>query len=307
VNSNKPVIVVLGAGFIGMNLVREALAVGHEVRVLDHKPCPPELSDKVCWQQGDLANKGLVRELVCSSSVVFHLIANTVPGDTIDELKELTQNVGLTLGLLEQCVKRDVRRVVFVSSSSVYGSQARIPIHEEAVTNPISSHGVVKLSLEKYIQLYSYHYGLDCKIARLSNPYGPGQPIHGRQGVIAILMGKILSGGALTIRGDGNSIRDFIYIADVAQGLLALGQVNSEKDVFNLGSGIGYSLNQVIEIVEALIGKEIAREYLPARKVDIPVSILDVTRIGSLGCMRSLVSFERGLASTLAFHGIPMI
>lgn len=306
-NSNKPVIVVLGAGFIGMNLVREALAVGHEVRVLDHKPCPPELSDKVCWQQGDLANKGLVRELVCSSSVVFHLIANTVPGDTIDELKELTQNVGLTLGLLEQCVKRDVRRVVFVSSSSVYGSQARIPIDEEAVTNPISSHGVVKLSLEKYIQLYSYHYGLDCKIARLSNPYGPGQPIHGRQGVIAILMGKILSGGALTIRGDGNSIRDFIYIADVAQGLLALGQVNSEKDVFNLGSGIGYSLNQVIEIVEALIGKEIAREYLPARKVDIPVSILDVTRIGSLGCMRSLVSFERGLASTLAFHGIPMI
>ena len=306
-NSNKPVIVVLGAGFIGMNLVREALAVGHEVRVLDHKPCPPELSDKVCWQQGDLANKGLVRELVCSSSVVFHLIANTVPGDTIDELKELTQNVGLTLGLLEQCVKRDVRRVVFVSSSSVYGSQARIPIDEEAVTNPISSHGVVKLSLEKYIQLYSYHYGLDCKIARLSNPYGPGQPIHGRQGVIAILMGKILSGGALTIRGDGNSIRDFIYIADVAQGLLALGQVNSEKDVFNLGSGIGYSLNQVIEIVEALIGKEIAREYLPARKVDIPVSILDVTRLGSLGCTRSPVSFERGIASTLAFHGIPMI
>ena len=306
-NSNKPVIVVLGAGFIGMNLVREALADGHEVRVLDHKPCPPELSGKVCWQQGDLANTGLVRQLVCDSSVVFHLIANTVPGDTIDEMKELAQNVGLTLGLLEQCVKKDVRRVVFVSSSSVYGCQTRIPIDEEALTNPISSHGVVKLSLEKYIQLYSYHYGLDCKIARLSNPYGPGQPIDGRQGVIAILMGKILSGGALTIRGDGNSIRDFIYIADVAKSLLALGQVDADKDVFNLGSGVGYSLNQVIGIVEALIGKEIEREYLPARKVDIPVSILDVTRLRSLGCTRSLVSFERGIVSTLAFHGIPII
>lgn len=295
---------ILGAGFIGKNFIRLALLSGGNLCVLDHKECPSEFEGRLTWVKGDLSNEKAVREVLQNAEVVYHFISSTVPGDIADESGELIQNVVQTLRLLKLCVQAKVRRIVFISSASVYGIQTKLPIPETALTDPISSHGIHKLTIEKYLQLYKYQHGLDCKIMRLSNPYGPGQSVTGRQGFIAIAIGKILAGEAILIRGDGSTVRDYIYNSDVAETLHLLGSCQVDECVFNVGNGQGYTLNQVISIMEKLTGKSIKIEYTVSRFVDIPASVLDVTREEVLLGKTTRISLEEGLAKTLAFHGI---
>jgi UDP-glucose 4-epimerase len=300
-------VAILGAGFIGQNFIKRALASGDRVRVLDHKECPRELDARLTWIKGDLGDQNAVREVLQDVQVVYHFISSTVPGDVADESGELTQNVVQTLQLLKLCVQQKVRRIVFISSASVYGVQTVLPIPETAATDPISSHGIHKLTIEKYLQLYKYQHGLDCKIMRLSNPYGPGQSITGRQGFIAIVIGRILAGEAVKIRGDGNIVRDYVYIDDVTEALHLMGTCQATESVFNVGSGQGYTLNQVISIMSKLTGIPIKVEYIDSRFVDIPASILDISRDINILGKTPRTTFEEGLKNTLLFHGIRVV
>jgi UDP-glucose 4-epimerase len=295
---------ILGAGFIGRNYILRALESGAILSVLDHKDCPREFEGRLTWIKGDFSDERVLRNLLRDVEVVFHFISSTVPGDVVDERLELGHNVIQTLQLLNLCVQEKVRRIVFISSASAYGLQAVLPISETAPTDPISSHGINKLTIEKYLQLFKHHYGLDCKIMRLSNPYGPGQNIMGRQGFIAIMIGKILAGEAVKIRGDGSIIRDYVYIDDVTDALWLLGNSNAKESVFNVGSGKGYTLNQIIMTVTKLIGAPIKAEFIDARFVDIPASILDISRGTRILGFNPATSLENGLAKTLAFHGL---
>ena len=295
---------ILGAGFIGRNYILRALESGAILSVLDHKDCPREFEGRLTWIKGDFSDERVLRNLLRDVEVVFHFISSTVPGDVVDERLELAHNVIHTLQLLNLCVQEKVRRIVFISSASAYGLQAVLPISETAPTDPISSHGINKLTIEKYLQLFKHHYGLDCKIMRLSNPYGPGQNIMGRQGFIAIMIGKILAGEAVKIRGDGSIIRDYVYIDDVTDALSLLGNSNAKESVFNVGSGKGYTLNQIIMTVTKLIGAPIKAEFIDARFVDIPASILDISRGTRILGFNPATSLENGLAKTLAFHGL---
>lgn len=297
---------ILGAGFIGQSFIEFALAHGYSLRVLDHKKCPAEFDGRLTWVQGDLSSEEAVKRVLQKSDIVFHFISSTVPGDVADEGGELIQNVVETLHLLKLCVQEKVSRVIFISSASVYGVQPVLPIPETALTDPISSHGIHKLSIEKYLQLYKYQYGLDCKIMRLSNPYGARQSIKGRQGFVAIALGRILAGDAIAIRGDGSAIRDFIYIDDVCDALHLLGTTKAKQSVFNVGSGQGYSLNQVIETMGKITGQHLATEYIASRFVDIPASVLDISSAQQQLDYRVKYSLEHGLAATFAFHGIKM-
>ncbi|CAG0979566.1 UDP-glucose 4-epimerase [Anaerolineales bacterium] len=297
---------ILGAGFIGRNFIRLALQQGYNLRVLDHKACPAEFEGRLTWLNGELSDEAVTARALQGAEVVFHFISSTVPGDITDEGSELIQNVVQTLQLLKQCVQHKVRRIVFVSSSSVYGVQKVLPIPEAAATDPISSHGIHKLTIEKYLQLYKYQYGLDCKIMRLSNPYGPGQNLTGRQGFIAIAIGKILAGDAIMIRGDGSTIRDFVYIDDVCEALHLMATSQSQESIFNVGSGQGHSLGHVVSTLGRLIGKEIKVAYTDSRFVDIPASVLDITREKNILGKESKVDLETGLANTLAFHGMAL-
>lgn len=298
---------ILGAGFIGQNFIRRSLLCGNQLRVLDHKACPAEFFEKLTWVSGDLSDERAVRYAIKGVAVVYHLISSTVPGDITDEAGELIQNVVQTLRLLKLCVEEKVSRIVFISSASVYGEQSILPIPETALTDPISSHGIHKLTIEKYLQLYKYQHGLDCKIMRLSNPYGPGQILTGRQGFVAIAIGKLISGDSIMVRGDGTIVRDFIYIDDVVETLLLMGDCQSTESVFNVGSGQGHRLNQVIELMGRLTGRPIKVVYVENRCVDIPSSILDVSKkTGMLG-KTPAISLEDGLARTLAFHGIGVV
>ncbi len=298
---------ILGAGFIGQNFIRWFLPCGDQLRVLDHKACPAEFTGKLTWVRGDLSDESAVRRAIKGAVVVYHFISSTVPGDIADEGGELIQNVVQTLRLLKLCVEEKVSRIVFISSASVYGVQSVLPIPETALTDPISSHGIHKLTIEKYLQLYKYQYGLDCKIMRLSNPYGPGQALTGRQGFVAIVIGKMLSGDSIMVRGDGTIVRDFIYIDDVVETLSLMGVCQSLESVFNVGSGQGYTLNQVLELMRRLTGRTIKVAYAENRCVDIPSSVLDISRATvSLG-KAPAISLEAGLSRILAFHGINVV
>jgi UDP-glucose 4-epimerase len=295
---------VLGAGFIGLNFIRFALQQGYCLKVLDHKDCPDEFAGKLTWVKGEFGNQETLQKLLQGTDVIFHFISNTVPGDIVDESSELISNVVQTLQLLKLCVLQKIQRIVFISSASVYGVQTTLPIAETASTNPISSHGIQKLAIEKYLQLYKHQHGLDCKIVRLGNPYGPGQSIHGRQGFIAITIGKILAKEAITIRGDGLIVRDFVYIDDVSEALHLVATKKTDVTIFNIGSGVGHSLNEVIVLIESITGLELVTRYIDSRYVDIPASILDISQEKNILGKITKTSLEQGLIRTFAFHGI---
>lgn len=293
---------VLGAGFIGLNFIKHALKRKVTLNVLDHKIRPKFLNGDVSWFVGDLSDEQLVQTVINGSDVVFHFISSTVPGDELNIALELQQNVFQTLQLMNLCVRAKVRRVVFISSASVYGLQTQLPITEMAATNPISAHGVHKLVIEKYLNLYNYLHGMDCKILRLSNPYGPGQSLGGRQGFVAIAIGRLLSGNDIVIRGDGSIIRDFVYIDDVCETLFNAGRIDSVETVFNVGNGQGYSLNQVVKTLEELMNRAIPITHVANRNIDIPESVFDVSLARrELGLTKS-TSLKEGLAATLRFH-----
>jgi UDP-glucose 4-epimerase len=295
---------ILGAGFIGLNFIRSSVSKEFDITVLDRNLCSLDLMSKVNWIQGDFFSEDILMAAIKNSDIVFHLISTTVPGDEVDEASELGLNVGQTLALLKLCVKEKVKRVVFISSASVYGIQLTTPISELSPTNPISSHGISKLAIEKYLEFYKYHYGIDCKILRLSNPYGPGQDVKGRQGFVAIAIGKILSGEKLIIRGDGAIVRDYIYIDDVSSALKELSYTTSNESLFNIGSGIGHSLNDVVKKLSVLIDKPILVEYGANRFVDIKSSVLNISRARQFLKFENNYTFDEGLLLTLKHHKI---
>jgi UDP-glucose 4-epimerase len=297
---------ILGAGFIGQNFIRQCLGAGDALTILDHKACPTEFDGRLTWVKGEFSDDQAVRDVLRQVDLVYHFISSTVPGDITDESSELIQNVVQTLRLLKLCVEAKVRRIVFVSSASVYGAQERLPIAESALPEPISSHGIHKLTIENYLKLYQYQFGLECKILRLSNPYGPGQRITGRQGIIAIAMGKILAGEPIPIRGDGTAIRDFIHIDDVCDVLHRVGTAQFGASILNVGSGSGYSLNEVIAMMENVLGRSLSTVRTESRFADIPASVLDITQARSVIGFEPSVSLRRGLEKTFAFHHIPL-
>ncbi len=295
-------IAVLGAGFIGKNLLASCIARGDNVRVLDRNPRPAEFEPIKEWVQGSFMNGEDIVHAVRGADIVFHLISSTVPGDTIDENEEIFNNVIQTINLLRICVQENVKRIIFISSSAVYGLQRRLPIPEIAVTDTITSIGIHKLTVDKYLHLYKFEYGLDCKIMRLSNPYGIGQKIFGRQGIIAIAIGKVLYRSPIMIRGEGTAIRDFIYIDDVINACHLLAATDSDEVTFNIGSGRGIYLNDVIKEMSTIIGRELPVIYSEARKNDIPASILDISRAKRILGFEVTVSFSDGLRRTLSFY-----
>jgi UDP-glucose 4-epimerase len=298
---------VLGAGFIGLNLVRRLASSGSPVAVLDHNPAPSDLDARVRWIQGEFADPAAVRETLDGAGTAIHLLSSTVPGDEhIDVSRELSENVFSTLGFLDLCESLEVPRVVFASSSSVYGVQDRIPTPESAVTDPISSHGIQKLAIEKYLHLRRFQVGLDVRIARLSNPYGPGQKLYGRQGFVAMMIGHLLKNEPVLLRDAGRPVRDFIYIDDVTEALERLATLADAPSLVNLGSGAGHSLQQLMQLVEEVLGYAVPTVAGEARRADIPVSVLDVSLAARGLGFRPSVSLREGLARTFRHYAIEL-
>ena len=300
-------ITILGAaGFIGTNLAI-ALAKDNHVTVvdqhMDYFSAMKDLKLNVIYRKADFTASFDYDELLENTDVLYHLISTTAPSTSNKNIaEELTANVVVTSEILEACVRKRVKKVIFISSGgTVYGKDIVCPVGEETTANPISTYGIQKLTIEKLLYLYNYLYNLDYRIIRLANPYGPYQRPNGVLGVVTTFTYKALKNEEIVVYGDGTVVRDFIYIDDAVRGILNIVQYSGEYKLFNLGQGKGTSVNQVIHTIEKVLGKKLPVKYLSGRKVDVPVNYLDINRYESACGNLNPMSLEAGISKTLAF------
>lgn len=274
-------LVVGGNGFIGSHLVDRLLQRGQSVRIYDRSPNEFRgVPAGVEYVRGELENLDLLKEAVEGMEVVYHFASSTLPKTSNDDpVHDIRSNLVNTIHLLEVCVAAGVRKVVFPSSGgTVYGATQTAPVDETHPTNPISSYGIVKLAIEKYLKLFDHLHGLDYTVLRISNLYGPYQNPASQQGVISVFLYRVYTGQPITIWGDGSVIRDYLYISDLVDALETVAQVETQNKLFNIGSGRGTSLNDLIDLIAAVIHERPAVEYLSSRLLDVPTSVLDASR-----------------------------
>ena len=296
------VLVLGGNGFIGSNLVLGLLEAGFEVRVLDlrREPALPR-TGAVEFLEGDFTNHAVSELALEGVAAVFHLASVTTPASgTSDPVYDVTENLVGTLRLLEACTVRGVRRLVFISSGgTVYGTPRRVPIPEDHPQEPISSYGIVKLAIEKYLLMYAHLGRLDPIILRVANPYGPGQFTQGAQGAVAVALGCLERGEPFKLWGDGSVVRDFLYVDDLTEAFLAaLRAPDPGARIFNIGSGRGVSLRELLAASERVVGHPLAIAQLPGRAIDVPANVLDCTRAREHLGWGPRVPLEEGLART---------
>jgi UDP-glucose 4-epimerase len=297
-------ILIIGAGFIGLNFIRSQLSSNIKISVLDRKRCPDDLKGKVNWIIGDFYSDINLNHIIKDIDIVFYFISNTTPRDTFNQANEVFSITKYTLNLLDLCVTHKIKRFIFTSSASVYGNQVSQPISESSSTNPVSYHGINKLVIEKYIAYYNYQYKLDCKILRISNPFGPGQSFSSSQSFILNLISCILSNKEIILYGDGSAIRDYIYIDDVSSAL-ALSMITTSKlNTFNISSGIGYSLIDVIMKIKGFTKKPVLFKFEPAKPADIKVSILEASAAHNYLGFTCKYNFEDALLLTLKYYKV---
>ncbi|MBQ7220175.1 MAG: NAD-dependent epimerase/dehydratase family protein [Synergistaceae bacterium] len=203
---------------------------------------------------------------------------------------------------MEACVRQKASKVVFISSGgTVYGKESICPVNEDTPARPITSYGIQKITIERLLYLYHYVYGLDYRIIRLANPYGPYQRPNGRLGAATTFIHKALNGEKIHVFGDGSVVRDFIYIDDAVRGIVNIANGESAHRTFNLGSGHGTSIKQLIDTIQDTLNVKLDAEYEPARKIDVPVNYLDISRYEAAFGALNPISLKEGIKRTADF------
>lgn len=300
-------LVLGGAGFIGSHLVQGLLAEGHQVRIFDRPNLlvPPELrhEPRIEWFEGDFLNQDELALAVAGSEVVFHLVSATLPKSSNDNpVYDVEGNIVGTLRLLDMARSNGVRRVIFASSGgTIYGLPQSLPIAESHPTQPVVSYGITKLTIEKYLHMYHVLHGMEYCVLRLANPFGERQRASAAQGAVAVFLNRALHGETIHIWGDGSVTRDYIYIKDAIGAFIKAMSWQGEQRVFNIGSGLGLSLNDLLTALEKLLGRPVARSYEQGRKFDVSVNVLDISAARQCLGWAPQVSFHDGLVNTLAW------
>ena len=304
------VLVTGGAGFIGSNVVRALLGRGDDVRVLDNfstgnRANLAGLGGDVELVEGELRSYERVHNAVRGIEAVFHLGAlGSVPRSVQDPLTSSAVNVEGTLNVLLAARDEGIRRVVFASSSSIYGNQAELPLRESMAPDPISPYGVAKLAAERYCVSFSRVYDtLEAVVLRYFNVFGPRQdPRSQYAAVVPLFITAIAAGEPVTIFDDGEQSRDFTYVDNVvAANLLAADAEGASGRIFNVSAGAPTSVNGLAEAIGRLLGKEVERRYLPPRPGDLRNSWADVSEARNVLGYETSVSLEDGLRRTADF------
>lgn len=302
-------LVLGGGGFIGSSLLPHLLRRG-DVTVFDQVPPCSEtgnfLLDTIDFRQGAFTEETDFEALVRDADVVFHLISTTHAGSRVAYGQEVRENILPTLALLEACAKKEVEKFVFLSSGgTVYGRGAGKPFCEEDGLYPINPYGVQKACIEHYVGLYAAQRGLRAKIIRPSNPYGPLQNPMGGQGAVAAFCHAAVQGRPIQVFGDGSVVRDYLYIDDLCRGILRIAGDDEPQPVFNLGTGAGHTLREVIVCIEGALGRPVAVDYGPKRDTDVPYSVLDISRYRALdatGGEKPFVPLAEGVAKLVQYY-----
>ena len=294
-----------GAGFIGSHLAEGLLTAGHQVRIFDRPNLVrPEnlLADpRIEWFEGDFLNQDDVACAMPGIEILFHMVSATLPKSSNDNpLYDVESNVMGTLRVLDLARKNHVKRVIFASSGgTIYGIPKAIPIPETHPTEPLVSYGISKLAVEKYLHLYRALHNVDYCVLRIANPFGERQRVSTAQGAIAVFLHRALHNQTIHIWGDGSVTRDYIYIKDVVSAFIRALSHTGEQRVFNIGSGRGFSINEILAIIEHLLGKPVERSYEHGRNFDVPVNVLDISCARKQLGWQPAVGFHHGLVNTL--------
>jgi UDP-glucose 4-epimerase len=249
---------------------------------------------------GDLSATSDINKAVEGVDAVLHLVSTTLPkSSNEDPVYDVQSNLVASLQLLNAMVAHKVGRIVFISSGgTVYGSPKYLPIDEKHPTDPEVSYGITKLAIEKYILMYGHLHGIKPVILRVANPYGERQRVETAQGAVGVFIHNVLKQLPIEIWGDGSVQRDFLHVSDVAEAFAKAISYSGTAGVFNISSGVGTSLNSLLELIGEVSGGEVPRVYKPGRSFDVPVSVLsnDLAR-DELGWSPQ-VSMKEGIART---------
>ncbi|HEX9819850.1 MAG TPA: SDR family oxidoreductase [Methylomirabilota bacterium] len=300
-----------GAGFIGSHLVERLLRdhPGATVRVLDdfstgsmaNLPFAAAAGARLDVVRGDIRDLAAVERVAAGAGVVFHQAAmRSVPRSVADPLGANASNVNGTLNVLEAARRHGVRRVVYASSSSVYGDRPDLPKQEEQPPAPISPYAVSKAAGEQYAAVWHRIYGVETVGLRYFNVFGPRQdPASEYAAVIPRFILWGLRGEPLEVHGDGRQSRDFTYIDNVVEANCLAAGAPGASGVFNVGCGERVSLLQIIEKLEAVLGRPLERRHTPARAGDVAHTLADVGRAKQRLGYTPLVPFDEGFRRTI--------
>jgi UDP-glucose 4-epimerase len=263
-----------------------------EVRYVQH---PPDTSDE------------LFAQTLSSVDEVIDLAYATVPGTSFQNpVNDILVNVPETVRLFEQAAKQRLRKFVWISSGgTVYGPTAAAPIVETHPTNPISPYGITKLAIEKYARMYHHMSQLPIVCVRPANAFGEGQRVYAGQGFIGTAIASLLDGRTLTLFGSEGTIRDYLHVQDMARGIVAALVDGQPGEVYNLGSGVGYSNRQVLAQLEPLAaaqGIELQLQVLPERPFDVKYNVLDSSKLTAHTGWEPRASFEEMLGQTWQWY-----
>ena len=296
------VVVVGASGFIGSHLVDALLAEGHRVRaVARHFPgllsASAQVNPALVLIPLDMGNRLGLEQSFEGADLVVHLASGSLPQSSNRHPQDdVSVNLLGALNLLEAARQASVNRLVVVSSGgTVYGIPKQVPIPEHHPTEPLCSYGITKLAIEKYVGLYRQLYGLDGLILRVANPYGERQRLDASQGVVPVFLGRALRNEPLDIWGDGSTIRDFLHISDLVSALLAACRYQGRETIFNIGSGAGLSLSDLVSCIENEIGYSLEVRYQPRRTFDVPTNVLCISRARECFGWTPAVSVPDGL------------
>ena len=275
-----------GAGFIGSSLVKEFLKDDkYEVSVIEPSFANVSRLDGVKVQifRESLNNVESVEKILDENHIetVVHLVSTLIPGSGYDDFNKEFQNMIFpSIRLMEFCAKRDIKFVYFSSGGTIYGNRSDMkPFVETDEQRPISYYGWSKQMMENAILFKNRTEQLKYLIVRPSNPYGHGQNLHGKQGIVAIAIGKLLDGKPVEVWGDGSAIRDYIYIDDLAKIIYQLIDRDVHNQAVNIGSGRGYSVNDVLAFLKIISKQDFKIEFENARPMDVSNMVLDTTKM----------------------------
>ena len=296
------VLVSGGAGFIGSHLVRQLLDRGDEVIVIDNmsvgnrKNLP--IHDNLKVVVADILDN--IGTHFSGVDIVYHLAALTRPQKSIiDPVSTNIVNVNGTIKILEHCGKKKVKRIVFISTTGIYGTQDSQPIPESATPRPMCQYAVSKWAGEKYCELYNKLYGLEYNIIRPFNVYGERQsPLGGYAAAIPTFIKTLKDGETPHITGDGKQSRDFVYVKDVVDLIVRAGNSKINREIFNVGSGTTTSINQIYNMVAKIMKKDIKPDYVDP-VFEPPMTWGDVFRAERLLGWIPTTKLEEGLELTI--------
>jgi nucleoside-diphosphate-sugar epimerase len=303
-----------GAGFIGSHLVEALVAGGCRVTVLDDLSSGREsnleaVAGRIMIVRGSICDRGIVEKAAAGCEVVFHLAAVvSVPKTVDDPLGSAAVNETGSLNVLEAARGAQARRLVFASSSAVYGDDPTLPKREEMPPKPLTPYAVQKLVVEYYLRVYQSLYGLETVGLRFFNVFGPRQdPSSPYSGVISIFMNKALNGEFPVIYGDGCQSRDFVFVGDVVQALISAAKsASAPGKVFNVGTGKSLTISGLWEMIAALSGCGAKPVNKPSRPGDIPHSLSAIDSAAAELGFVPRVSLESGLGLTLDWYRVSM-